>query len=366
MMPVKITRKEFLRLTASASVIAGATPLVSALEAVAQAGVSLKGITWGEPYIAVTQEISKEWSAKTGNSLSWELHQGGAATVLAKISAQWPEPAVDVVAAWNPVFASMIREDWLEPIDLAKVPNLKSIPETLVMKDKQGRPMIVPISLNTAFWAYRSDIVPTPVTKLEDLLKPELRGKIAFPAPVTNTSLQIISLALERGGNEFNIDPGFEFVKELAQRGNIGRVPETEVDLINTLTTGETAVAFWGTAPWHTVAKNFEIKILNHAESPGAKGYLFVEGLAVLKGPRADTAMDFANFFVEPANNHKYNQALGVGTTNSKAEPVEAAQRYLYSPDEISKYGYVADFGHISEALEGWTKRWEKEIAPLL
>ena len=41
------------------------------------------------------------------------------------------------------------------------------------------------------------------------------------------------------------MEPGWELLKKLAKSGNIGRVAATETDFLNSMTTGETTVAFW-------------------------------------------------------------------------------------------------------------------------
>jgi len=53
-----------------------------------------------------------------------------------------------------------------------------------------------------------------------------------------------VALAKARGGDEYNVDPGWEFLKELAQSGNIGRVSANTSDVITSLETGETSVTF--------------------------------------------------------------------------------------------------------------------------
>ena len=43
-----------------------------------------------------------------------------------------------------------------------------------------------------------------------------------------------------------------------------------------------------------------------------------------------------------------------------------SATVFLYKPEEVATYGYYPDFAYISTQLDGWTKRWEAEIVPLI
>ncbi len=99
------TRRSFL--ASSAALIAGAS-----VPSRAQAPVPLTGIDWGGPLIEATRKIS---AADKNVDITWELHSGGAGTVLPKIKAAWPNPKYDIVACWNPVYVTMINEEWLEP-----------------------------------------------------------------------------------------------------------------------------------------------------------------------------------------------------------------------------------------------------------
>ena len=105
-----------------------------------------------------------EWGGATGEAMRalqseqqiaqirWEEHAGGAAAILAKIQAALPRVNYDVVAAWSPVFVTMIAEDWLETVSVAEMPNLAQIPDALFMKDKAGALKTIPRDINPQLW----------------------------------------------------------------------------------------------------------------------------------------------------------------------------------------------------------------------
>jgi putative spermidine/putrescine transport system substrate-binding protein len=308
--------------------------------------------------------IGQTFEQRHNAQIIWEAHAGGAAAIIAKIRATWPVVKYDVVAAWHPVFLTMRNEGWLEPVTEAEVPNLKDVPKDYIIKDDQGRWVTVPFGVASAFWGWRNDLLDKPFGSLEELLEPRFKGKICAPDPIMHTSLFLISLAMARGGNERNIEPGFEFVKELARRGNIGRVAHTELDFINSLTAGETAVSFWNGAGWNQVEKRFRTTVLTH--TPGIKGYVWNTGWAILKGPRSGLAKKFANHTISPENNEVYNAKVSEVPANLRAKPGRSAARYFYKPEELAQHAHFPDFGHIMDQLNEWNRRWEAEVVPLI
>lgn len=350
-----MTRRDLLAGTAAVGGLA-------ALPISARAAVQLTAIDWGGPLIEATKKITAKW---TEAEFTWDLHSGGAGTVLPKIKAAWPNPKYDIVACWNPIYVTMINEDWLEPLTVAEIPNLADVPTDYLFKDKSGATVTVPRSLAGMFWGYRTDTAPVKVERIEQLFDPKLKGQICWPGPNINSNLQLLSLALSAGGNEQNMEPGWELLKKLAKSGNIGRVAHTETDFINSMTTGETSVAFWNMSPWKVVAKDFPVKVLTRTE--GFKAFIYQDGWVILKSsPNKKAAKDYLNFFISPENNEAFNQMLGQGPTNRKAKASGFAENISYTPDELGKFGYFPNFTVLAGQLNDSVKRFETEIVPLL
>lgn len=95
-----ITRRRFLNRAGGTVAAAG---LASALpwrnEASAQS-VQLVGAIWGGPWV----EAAKAITAKNPKfNVKWELHIGGAANIVPKIQAAWPNVPYDFVGQYNPL-----------------------------------------------------------------------------------------------------------------------------------------------------------------------------------------------------------------------------------------------------------------------
>ncbi|OBB43945.1 extracellular solute-binding protein [Mycobacterium sp. 852002-51961_SCH5331710] len=87
---------------------------------------------------------------------------------------------------------------------------------------------------------YDSAKVP-PVTRIEDLLKPEYRGKVALNGDPTQAGAAfsgVLMVALSQGGSADDIAPGVEFFRKLAEAGNFLPVDPTPA----TIGSGQTPV----------------------------------------------------------------------------------------------------------------------------
>ena len=361
-----LSRRTLLKVSAASGL--GSTMGLPGMDiAAAQQGEQLLVVMWGAAWIEVSRKIVDAYVAKTGDRVAWELHAGGAMAIVAKVKPAWPRVNYNLISGWDPVFRAMIKEDWVEPVTLDEMPALKDIPPVFFQKNAKGELMTVPLSTAGAFWGYRTDLVDKPIESIEQLLEPRFKGKLCVPFPVNLTGLLMLTLAMQRGGNERNIEPGWQFLKELAERGQIGRVINNNSEFINAMSSGETSVAFFNIGAWTQVRKQFPVKIMSKIKDN--KGFLFNEGFAVIKQndpKKVAAAKRLANHFATPAINEQYNWPLGEGPTNPKSKANPDIADVFYAPDELAQYAYIADFEYMASQVDSWAKRWEQEIAPLI
>ena len=326
---------------------------------------SLTIVEWGGTYIEAMKELAQKYDKY---DLVWELHAGGAAAILPKIRTQWPDNLrYDLVAAWTPVFLSMVREGWLETVTLENVPNIVNVPEALITTDEEGNWKNIPRNTGAVYFGYREDIVPFEITSINDLLDPRLKGQILWPDPFYGTNVQMVMLALARGGDEFNMEPGWEFMKELARSGNIGRVFKTESDMLNSLSTGETSVGHGANTNFMALDRDFPIKHLTKVPGDlGLKTAIYVEGWAVMKGEKAAAAFDLANYTISPEANEWWAKTIVAPPVNLKSAAPPTLEPLVFTNEELNQYAYIPDWDYISTQLDGWVKRFEQEITPLL
>ncbi len=361
-MSITLGRRELVGALGAAMAAAGGGPVFAQPR-----GEQLLVVMWGAQWIEVCRPIGEEWMRRTGDRIQWELHAGGAMAVVGRLRPIWPRIQQNLIAAWDPVFDAMMEAGWMEPVDEDEMPALKEIPDIFFKKDAQGRKMTVPLSTAGAFWGYRTDLVDRPVESVEQLLEPRFRGKLCVPVPVNLSGLLLVSLAMQRGGNERNIEPGWQLLTELARRGNIGRVVANNSEMISAMSAGDLSVAFWNTGGWQAVRDRFPSRLLTRLTDN--KGFLFNEGFAVMKGEnraRIAAAKRFANHFATAEINTRYNMPLGSGPTNRSATASPAIADIFYRPDELDRFAYIPDYAYMATQVDGWTRRWEQEITPLI
>lgn len=358
-MNLSLDRRKLLQCAAS-----GALALSPLMAGRANAATELTGVEWGGSYIDAIKAVA---SGQGNYSFNWVLHDGASTGILAKIKAARPNVPYDFVAGWDPIFQAAIREGWVETFTAEEIPNLKNVPEGLIYKDGQGKWAAVPRTISAANFFYREDTCPFPITKIEDLLDPRLAGQICFPEPVFDFNTAMIIVALRDGGNERNLEPAWKFVTKMAKAGLIGRVTRSDSDTINSISSGETSVGFAGIGTIVEIQKNHKVKPLT--KMPGDSGLLaslYQEGWFFMKGGKTKEAMDFVNFSMSPENNEKFNTATGGIPANKAAKLSDALSAWSYTDADLKQHTYTADWAYVSEQVDGWVKRWEQDIAPLL
>ena len=358
-MALKLSRRGLLASGIGSAALIGASGLSLRSPYAAD---TVTGVEWGGPYIDWLKQVA---DSQDTHELQWELHASGAAAILAKVKATWPNVPYDFIAAYDPVFTTMIKEGWAATVTAELVPAMASIPEKYIFKDEQGNWKNIPRSLSGHYFGYRSDTSPVAIESIDDLFSPELEGQICWPHPVQMSCLHIVALAHHAGGDEYNIEPGWELMKELAKTGNIGRVAQTEVDFINSVTSGETSVSFWHLAAWTNIGTN--VPVVQITKRDGFTTYLVTTGWTVLdSSPNLDATMDFLNYCSSPENMAAYAAIVGEAPASTAVPVDESMSHMVFTPEEADKYTYLPDWDHMAGQLDGWTKRWEEEIAPLL
>ena len=351
-----LTRRQVLKSGGAAATVAffGSTSAIAATE--------ITAVEWGGDVVNAMKKIAEKQDKVQVN---WVLHQGGSGAILPKIKATWPNAEFDYVAGWEGSFSGMLKEDWMVPVTTETVPNLADIPEKIIVKNAKNEWMAVPRAVGGIYFAYRDDISPIKLKSIDDLFDPSLKGKICWPGPTQSMLLQLVALALHAGGNENNMEPGWDLMKKLAKTGNIGRIAVTDTDFTTSLTSGETALGFYSEPQLTAVAKSFPVVRLTKQQ--GLPTFLYQSGFAVFKNrPNLEATLGFVNHAISPEMSTLYAEIAGEAPLNVKAKTPESLKHLAFTPEEMDKFVYVPDFNVVLAQQDAWAKRWENEIAPLL
>jgi len=324
----------------------------------------LTAVEWGGKTFEAMREIQSMQDLAT---VRWVQHAGGAAAIVAKIAANKPRVDYDVVAAWSPVFVTMLEKDWLETVTVKEMPNLADVPESLFLKDAAGNLKNVPRDTNVQLWGYLENKAPFPIKRIDDLLDRRLAGQICFPGPVMYTCMQIVSLAYGLGGSERDMTRAWDFLTKLAKSGNIGRVATSDVEISNSLTSSETSIAFAAASIFLNASEHFPIHLLaKEPENSGFKSAVAVEGWCIMKGGNTELAKRWVNAMMAPAANESFGKLSDHTPTNQKSKPSASLAPVTFTGEELKRHAYIPDWAFIATQLPSWTRKWEQEIAPLL
>jgi putative spermidine/putrescine transport system substrate-binding protein len=354
-----LRRRDVLAAGAAAGTLA--LPLAKAWS---QTKPTLAGVTWGGPWITAWKQLVAEQNAV---DVDWTLHEAATSAIVAKIKATWPKPQFDFVNASAPTLIAMMREGWVEPLQHA-IPNLAHLPADLFVKSPEGDVVAIPVDITTVFWAYDEHAVGMKIEKPDDLLSPKLRDKVMLNWPSIGSGAQLTSLARARGGDEHNIQPGFDFVKDLIKAKNVARLVKTDVEVVNAFTTGEVAIGVINMGNYHEIRKHVDLTPLDKVpDSPCFKSFFGYEGVAVLKREGDHKpVMDFLNSCLEPGPNSEYSAAIGALPANLQGTASPELAPLQLSADEIKRFAVFPDVPYISAQISEWNRKWELEIGPLL
>jgi putative spermidine/putrescine transport system substrate-binding protein len=195
---------------------AGVLSLLS-VSAQAQDKKTVYFLSWGGTIQTMLEKEgwAEEFRKDTGYTLQL-VPKATSAEIIAAAIAQKDSPQVDVVMCDLAAFQQGISQQIFAPLDTKEVPNLSKMADVArigTVGISTYADILSIVFHKEAFerngWA--------PPTKWSDLFRPELKGKVIVP-PVSNTygMYYLVELARANGGNERNIEPGFEALKKLA------------------------------------------------------------------------------------------------------------------------------------------------------
>lgn len=247
--------------------------------------------------------------------------------------------------------------DLLQPMNLDNIPNSGDLYPLAV--DEEGYWVAELTSMSGI--AYNTEAISTPPTSWADLWNDEYENRVAISNVSGTVGYQfLVQAAKMNGGDEANIDPGFDAIQDL--QPNIVSVYNTPDEMSRLLTSGE---AWLG--PWYAdrtgALKNSGAPIEFVEPEEGA-----IAVISAMVIP-ADTmnvegAEDFIDFQLAAEVNAAFVQATGNGPTNRN---VELPQSYLdenfvpYGDEQIDSLQTV-DPTLVSENLSDWIDRWNTEV----
>ena len=307
-------------------------------------GQSLTLLSWGTGWDEAMTTSKLEFEKRFGVTLK-HIGQESTNQGLARLQGQQGKTAVDV---WMtvPATVGLARPGLLADIDTSYITDKEDLMPGTISK-KYVSCYNYPFGIT-----WRTDLLPNGISKWEDLWDPALKGKIAIPSPGFYQSSFLIVCAYLNGGSEFNIDPGFEKIKQLVP--NIEIVFESDAIARNALAQGEVAVTVGGGDYYAFLqGKNVPAKMIAPKPTP-----LNFDCFAVIKGGNEALAHEFINFMVHPFAQEKTVVEWKCIPVNKKVAPApELAGAVPKMSDMIT-----VDLSEVNKKQPEWVERWNREV----
>jgi putative spermidine/putrescine transport system substrate-binding protein len=218
-------RRTFLGLTAL-STFSVAAPAVVRAQGKRFEGVTLNLNGYGGDYNRLlTEYVAKPLEARTGLKVSYQ--SGTVQSAVAKLIASRENPPFDLIMADSPNIPELIKNDIIEPVSAAEVPNIRK----LLPKVREFGDYGVPFLTNSVILTYNTKLVKEPIASYTDLARPDLKDRVGLLTPEnTGGLLSLIAFGESNGGGLDNMEPAFKALA--AMRSNISTVTPATVNLL--------------------------------------------------------------------------------------------------------------------------------------
>lgn len=307
-------------------------------------------MTWGGHWLDIFRPIAEKYEKETGTKVEF-IVQTGAADGMNKLLAQKSNPQIDVWTSIESTAAAASSAGLVVKPDPARIPNLSALPSS--MKTDGG----VAIWLSPRGIFYRKDLAPFKITRWEDLWDPRLKGKVGATLTLDRGNFLILA-ALLNGGNERNIDKGFE--KMAALKDNLHAVYKTDPESIKLLETGEIAVAGWGILP--NVYRHLGPDSKYEFVMPAPR-FLATIPVSIVAGrgeEQTRAAEKFVDLMLTPESQTIMASIAGTIPANPRAAAPEKLKSFL-PPLPVSDV-YNVDWNQVNAEYPKWEERWMKEV----
>ena len=275
------------------------------------------------------------------------------------------EPPFDVVEITDATWPVVLAADFVEKMDPANVPNVADLDPNMYDEYK------------AANWMTQEGFVVN-LKKLEelgverptgfmDLFHPALKGKIIIPDIAVNTVLtSIAGFAAEKGGDEHNIDPGLELIRDLGVHSFW-----TSGTQITQLMKAEDVYVAIAHAGWGVRLHDAGVPVgMVHPKVKDKVGLASRGYAGLVKGTKNKAAAEFyINELISEGMQEVLHTKNGIVPTNGKVQARYSDKAKLDSsgvpflmlaPEQIANLYYM-DMSAFN--MKDWTRKWNRVVA---
>ena len=274
------------------------------------------------------------------------------------------EPPFDVVEISDATLPLVLAAGFVEKMDLANVPNVADLDASLYDEYTVANYMTQEgfiVNLETL-----ENLGVERPTRYADLLNPALEGKITFPDISVKTAIMSIAgFAVERGGDEQNIEPGLELIRDLG----VFAFWTSGTQLTQMFRSGDVAVAI-AHAGWGVRLHDAGVPVgMVH---PTVRDKVGVAGLGytgVARGTRHKAAAEFyINELISEAMQEILHTDNGVVPVNRKVQIRHSGNPKLDSsgvPFLMLEPAQIADLYYMDMSdldMSDWVRKWNRIV----
>ena len=322
-------------------------------------GVTLRVGTFGGSWKdAVEAQVSRKVEA-LGMKVEYVI--GNPAENFSKvIAARGRAVPIDLMELGPAEHIAMSKNDFLETIPQAQVPNASKLPSQILNPTAFAHLMI------QNGIVYRTDVFEAEKIAVPqsygDLVNPKLAGRVAFP-DVTNTQhwTAVAALAHQNGGDERAFQKGFAKVLDIKPLYYFSAASELATKF------GSNDVI---AAPWHAgwavrLERAGQKVAFVHPKVGNKVGAVEYNYLGIVKGSRnVEAAAAFINAFLDTASQTEFAKATGSTPTNREARAQIAndptLRRFMLLSDKELENAFVVDWSKIDQ--QQWRNEWARSI----
>ncbi len=302
------------------------------------------GGNWGDSF---KKAISEPFEKKFGIKVVLEL-QTTVRAAIPKLQAQKENPQIDVWTASMGGVEAAGALGLLVPLTEELIPNMKEI------YDHGKGPYSVGWYTTPRGILYRSDLVNFEIREWKDLWDARLKNKMACPDISFAGGQFLLICALVGGGNERNIEPGFEMAKKL--KPNMAMFFSSDSEAIKLLQAGEAGVTAMSLLPnvYPLLGKDARYKF----PVPTTPLLGSTDQITIINPKKKELAAKLVNYMLSVEAQEALCFELGAAPIHKKGK---APKEVAYIIPSLQKM-YKTDYDTINKNLAAWTDRWNREI----
>ena len=294
----------------------------------------------------IQKAVFDRFDAATGAKTQQVPMQSAAA--LARMKAEAGNPQIDMYQ-FSGGQEGTAKESGLSQ-SMGAVPLFDKVPEGLRDRDRHW----VTWAVIAEGLVYRTDKFKEPPRSYRDLLRPEYRGRVAFPAITNGYGMDLlVMLARMAGGGENNIDPGFAELAKIKDQV----IFKAASDLPTLFGQNDIWIAPYDTGNAYKLRQSgLPVAFATPEEGSPA---VFITACVAKGAKNADVAAGAINQMLVPESQIAIAEAMRWTPSNPDTKlPASLAA-------EVPAVGRLAvlDRARINEQRAAWTDRWNRQIA---